>query len=73
MFHTLKKVLHAKGLRTSVGDEGGFAPNLPGAEEAMEVISEAIDKAGYKPGEDVVLALGCRGQRILRQGRQVRV
>lgn len=57
IFHSLKGVLKAKGYNTSVGDEGGFAPNLKSNEEALEVIMEAIVKAGYKPGEDVLLAL----------------
>ena len=56
-FHSLKSVLKAKGLNTSVGDEGGFAPNLRTNEEAIEVIVEAIEKAGYKPGEDICIAL----------------
>ncbi|MCT4607344.1 MAG: phosphopyruvate hydratase [Marinisporobacter sp.] len=57
IFHNLKKVLKDKGLNTAVGDEGGFAPNLTSNEEALEVIIEAIKKAGYVPGEDVMLAL----------------
>jgi len=57
VFHNLKKVLKDKGYNTAVGDEGGFAPNLKSNEEAIEVILKAIEKAGYKPGEDVVLAL----------------
>jgi len=57
IFHALKTVLKAKGYNTAVGDEGGFAPNLKSNEEALEVIMEAIVKAGYKPGEDVLLAL----------------
>jgi len=57
VFHTLKKILHDKKASTSVGDEGGFAPDLPGAEAALECISEAITKAGYKVGKDVALAL----------------
>ncbi|MFZ0928257.1 MAG: phosphopyruvate hydratase [Syntrophobacteraceae bacterium] len=56
-FHNLKKVLKSKGLSTSVGDEGGFAPNLRSNEEAMEVIMQAIETAGYRPGEDIFLAL----------------
>jgi len=59
VFHNLKKVLKGKGLATSVGDEGGFAPNLRTAEEALDTILEAISKAGYKPGEDVTIALDC--------------
>ncbi|WP_432401600.1 phosphopyruvate hydratase [Wukongibacter sp. M2B1] len=57
IFHNLKKVLKDKGLNTSVGDEGGFAPNLTSNEEALQVIMDAIQTAGYKPGEDVMLAL----------------
>jgi enolase len=57
VFHTLKKLLKARGASTGVGDEGGFAPDLPGAEAALEVICEAITKAGYKVGKDVALAL----------------
>ncbi|WP_422484317.1 phosphopyruvate hydratase [Gudongella sp. DL1XJH-153] len=57
IFHNLKAVLKARGMSTSVGDEGGFAPNLSSNEEALVTIMEAIEKAGYKPGEDVVLAL----------------
>ncbi len=57
VFHSLKKVLHSKGYNTSVGDEGGFAPNLQSNEEALQVITEAVEKAGYRPGEDVFFAL----------------
>jgi enolase len=57
VFHSLKKVLHAKGLNTAVGDEGGFAPNIPSADEALATIATAIEKAGYKPGEQVAFAL----------------
>ncbi|EDP69077.1 enolase [Carnobacterium sp. AT7] len=57
VFHALAGILKAKGLATSVGDEGGFAPNLSSNEEGFEVIIEAIEKAGYKPGEDVMLAM----------------
>jgi len=57
IFHNLKKVLHSKGLSTAVGDEGGFAPNLKSNREAIEVIIEAIEKAGYSPGEQVFIAL----------------
>ena len=57
VFHTLKKVLHDKGLSTNVGDEGGFAPNLSSNEEAIEVVLKAIEKAGYKPGSDMFIAL----------------
>lgn len=57
VFHTLKKVLHDKGLSTNVGDEGGFAPNIKSNEEAIEVVLKAIEKAGYKPGSDIFIAL----------------
>ncbi len=57
VFHSLKKVLHDKGLNTAVGDEGGFAPNIPSADEALATISTAIEKAGYKVGEQVAFAL----------------
>ncbi len=57
VFHTLKKVLHDKGLSTNVGDEGGFAPNLKSNEEAIEVVMQAIEKAGFKPGEEIFIAL----------------
>jgi enolase len=57
VFHRLKEVLHARRLGTTVGDEGGFAPNLKSADEALALITEAVEKAGYKPGEDVAYAL----------------
>ncbi|MEZ4628777.1 MAG: phosphopyruvate hydratase, partial [Eubacteriales bacterium] len=57
VFHTLKGILHKKGLSTSVGDEGGFAPNLSGEVEALETLLEAISKAGYAPGKDFMLAM----------------
>jgi|UniRef100_A0A7C3SL18 enolase len=57
VFHTLKKVLAGRGLSTAVGDEGGFAPDLPSHDAALDLILEAVEKAGYKPGKDVVLAL----------------
>jgi len=57
VFHSLKKVLHDRGLSTAVGDEGGFAPNLASAEDALGVIAQAIEKAGYKLGEDISIAL----------------
>jgi len=59
VFQSLKKLLESKGLSTTVGDEGGFAPNLPNHEAAIQLILEAVDKAGYQPGADVVLALDC--------------
>ncbi|MCX7985302.1 MAG: phosphopyruvate hydratase, partial [Bacteroidetes bacterium] len=57
VFHNLKTVLKKKGYNTAVGDEGGFAPNLKSNEEAIEVILEAIQLAGYKPGKDIAIAL----------------
>src|SRR3989344_7500726 len=57
VFHTLKGILHDRGLATSVGDEGGFAPNLGSNEKGLDVIIQAIEKAGYKPGKDVFIAL----------------
>ena len=59
VFHNLKSILKSKGLSTSVGDEGGFAPRLESNEEALRLIMEAIEKAGYKPGKDIYLALDC--------------
>lgn len=71
IFHTLEGVLSAKGMSTSVGDEGGFAPNLPSNEAALEMIMEAIDKAGYKPGEDVCLGLDCAASEFYEDGKYV--
>jgi enolase len=68
IFHSLKKVLSDRGLSTSVGDEGGFAPNLPSNESALEVISEAVEKAGYKLGTDITLALDCAASEFYRDG-----
>jgi len=68
IFHNLKKVLQAKGLNTAVGDEGGFAPNLKSNEEALQVIVQAIEKAGYRPGEDVCLALDAAASSFFRDG-----
>ena len=59
IFHNLKKVLHKRGLSTAVGDEGGFAPTLEGTEDALDTILESIRNAGYKPGEEVMIALDC--------------
>ena len=68
IFHTLKKALHDKGLATAVGDEGGFAPNLASAPDALDFIMSSIEKAGYKPGEDVVLALDCAATEFFKGG-----
>ncbi len=71
VFHNLKKVLSGKGLNTSVGDEGGFAPNLKSNVEAVEVILQAIEKAGYRPGEDVKLALDVASSEFFEDGTYV--
>ncbi len=68
IFHTLKKKLHDKGLSTSVGDEGGFAPNLASAPDALDFVMESIEAAGYKPGEDVVIALDCASTEFFKNG-----
>ena len=68
VFHALKSVLHAKGLSTAVGDEGGFAPALPGTEAAIETILEAISKAGYMPCRDVKIALDCASSEFYIDG-----
>ena len=68
IFHQLKKVLSTRGLSTAVGDEGGFAPNLPSNEAALEVIAEAVGKAGYKLGTDITLALDCAASEFYRDG-----
>jgi enolase len=68
IFHQLKKVLSARGLNTAVGDEGGFAPNLPSNEAALEAIADAIDKAGYTLGKDITLALDCAASEFYRDG-----
>ncbi|UZJ45756.1 phosphopyruvate hydratase [Marinimicrobium sp. C6131] len=69
IFHALKKVLSEKGLSTAVGDEGGFAPNLPSNEEALQVIGQAVANAGYKLGEDVTLALDCAASEFYKDGK----
>ncbi len=69
VFQALKKLLDAKGLSTTVGDEGGFAPNLANHEAAIQLILEAIDKAGYQPGTDVVLALDCASSEFYKDGK----
>ncbi len=69
VFHTLKKVLKQKGYSTAVGDEGGFAPNLKSNEEALVLIVEAIEKAGYKPGEDVFIALDPAASEFFKDGK----
>lgn len=69
VFHNLKQVLADRGLNTAVGDEGGFAPNLDSNEDAIKVIIEAIEKAGYKPGEDVCLALDVASTELFKDGK----
>ncbi len=71
VFHTLKGVLHARGMNTAVGDEGGFAPDLSSNEEAIEVILEAIEKAGYKAGEDIFLGLDVASSEFYEDGKYV--
>jgi enolase len=71
IFHTLKKALKDAGHNTNVGDEGGFAPNLPSAEAALDFVMKAIEAAGYKPGEDVVLALDCAATEFFKNGAYV--
>ncbi|WP_042247168.1 phosphopyruvate hydratase [Paracoccus sp. PAMC 22219] len=66
IFHTLKKELSSGGLSTSIGDEGGFAPNLSSARDALDVILRAVEKAGYRPGEDIMLALDCAATEYFR-------
>lgn len=71
IFHALKSVLKAQGLNTAVGDEGGFAPNLRSNEEAITVILQAIDKAGYKAGSDIYLALDCASSEFYKDGQYI--
>lgn len=71
VFHTLKKELSAQGHNTNVGDEGGFAPGLNSATEALDFIMKSIEKAGYKPGEDIYLALDCASTEFFKDGNYV--
>ena len=71
VFHTLKKALHDAGHNTNVGDEGGFAPNLKSAEAALDFVMGAIEKAGYRPGEDIALALDCAATEFFKDGSYV--
>ena len=71
IYHTLKGVVKSKGLSTGVGDEGGFAPNLSSDEEALKLIVEAIEKAGFKPGEDVVLALDVASTEMYDEAKKI--
>ena len=68
VFHALKKLIDGRGMPTTVGDEGGFAPNLPSNEAALQLLVEAIDKAGYKPGTDIALAIDCAASEFYRDG-----
>jgi enolase len=69
VFHTLKKILHDRALSTAVGDEGGFAPKFEGTEDGIETILEAIEKAGYTPGEDIYLAFDCAASEFYKDGK----
>ena len=69
IFHTLKKILSERGLSTSVGDEGGFAPDLPSNEAALQTIMQAIEQAGYKPGKDIFLGLDVASSEFFRDGK----
>ena len=69
VFHALKKILHKQGLATTVGDEGGFAPDLPNNEAALKYIMEAISAAGYEPGADVLIGLDCASTEFYKDGR----
>ena len=71
IFHTLKKELHSQGHNTNVGDEGGFAPNIASAPEALDFIMASVEKAGYKPGDDVHLALDCAATEFFKDGKYV--
>jgi enolase len=71
VFHNLKKVLSSRGLSTAVGDEGGFAPNLPSNEAALSVIAEAVSAAGYELGSDITLALDCAASEFYKDGQYV--
>ncbi|HWK94614.1 MAG TPA: phosphopyruvate hydratase [Pseudolabrys sp.] len=68
VFQTLKKALHDEGHNTNVGDEGGFAPNLKSAEQALDYVMKAIEKAGYKPGSDIAIALDCASTEFFKNG-----
>ncbi len=69
VFHTLKKILHDRGLSTAVGDEGGFAPKFEGTEDGVETILQAIEKAGYKAGKDIFLAFDCAASEFYKDGK----
>jgi enolase len=69
VFHALKKILHDRGMSTAVGDEGGFAPSVAGHEAALQLIMEAIEKAGYRPGEQIALGLDCAASEFYKDGQ----
>jgi enolase len=69
VFHTLKKILHKKGLNTNVGDEGGFAPSLANHEEAIKLIIQAIEEAGYEPGTQIAIGLDCAASEFYKNGK----
>lgn len=71
IFHTLKKELSSAGLSTGIGDEGGFAPNLSSTRDALDFILKAVEKAGYQPGEDIMLALDCASSEYYKDGAYV--
>ena len=68
IFHSLKSILHGRGLSTAVGDEGGFAPKFKGTEDALDTLSQAVEKAGYKVGDDVMFALDCASSEFYKDG-----
>ena len=68
IFHHLKSILKSRGLSTAVGDEGGFAPTFKGTEDALDTLLQAIEKAGYKPGDDIMLALDCASSEFYKEG-----
>jgi enolase len=68
VFQTLKKLINARGMPTQVGDEGGFAPDLPGNEAALQLIMEAVEQAGYRPGDDVAIGLDCASSEFYKDG-----
>jgi enolase len=69
VFHALKQIIHDKGMSVAVGDEGGFAPNVPNHEAAIQMILEAIERAGYRPGEQIALGLDCAASEFYKDGR----
>jgi enolase len=69
VFHALKKIIHDKGMSVAVGDEGGFAPNVANHEAALQMILQAIEAAGYRPGEDIALGLDCAASEFYKEGK----